>query len=244
MIHKNAFFRVSRTSRALRIEVVNPEETVDEIETCNVASIMAFCKKYPQITVAIPSLALHSATSKKKVVHPANQRLAEIAEVEALKGHSLVDADCYVWKTYIEPLIPAMQSLGHIGNEYIHFNWCACFVHSVMHMADLPLPAIPEVQGAKFWASSALCEAIEWYAKQTGCYIKNRLTTRAERGWIVFFDWDNNEREDHIGIVLADEGGLLMTAEGNHKNHCAIKKRSKIPVSGYADFSSLGALTV
>jgi hypothetical protein len=235
-IHKNAFFRVSRSAQSLRIELANPKDVIDYVETLDVNAIIAFMRKYPSVSVVLPSLGLE-VSDKKKEGHPANERLAQIAEREALRAEELTDGNCYAWNTYVKPLIPAMQSLGHIGKSYVRINWCACFAYSVMQMAKINIPAIPEASGVKFWASSALCEALEWYAKKTGCYIKNRISTTPERGWIVFYDWDNDDREDHVGIVLADEGGRVISAEGNRRNKSVIIKRNKVTISGYADFS-------
>lgn len=39
-------------------------------------------------------------------------------------------------------------------------------------------------------------------------------------GDIVFFDWDFDEKADHVGIVEKVENGIIFTIEGNLDDAC------------------------
>lgn len=78
--------------------------------------------------------------------------------------------------------------------------WCMCFVSMVFDMAGE-------------------AEAIGGLSYNTDV-TRNRMTEvdieDAQRGDVVLFDWDNNGRTDHVGIVEANlGGGWLQTIEGN-----------------------------
>ena len=86
----------------------------------------------------------------------------------------------------------------------------------------------------------ALVEGMEWFAKKHGCYIKANPTVKPMRGWVVFFDWNGDEYEDHVGIVLSRDNLNCKTWEGNRGNKTVIGHRPYKHISGYADFSAWG----
>ena len=55
---------------------------------------------------------------------------------------------------------------------------------------------------------------------------RQRWITGADRyfrppaGSIIFFDWDQDGRSDHVGIVEKSEEGLVCTIEGNSRDVC------------------------
>jgi len=170
------------------------------------------------------------------------EAIALAAERQPL-GESLTDSKCYVWKKCVTPLLSAMRSLKHIGMDYQYLSWCACAAYRVHLDAGIELPPIPRSAGKNYWASMALVEAMEWYAKKAGVYIKEKRGVIPQRGWTVFFDWDGDKWEDHVGIVLSNdqEQYSIKTFEGNRGNQTVVGVRDRQHVSGYADFSKLGA---
>ena len=45
-------------------------------------------------------------------------------------------------------------------------------------------------------------------------------------GDIIFFDWDNDNDSDHVGIVEKVENGKVYTVEGNSKDEVRAKNYS------------------
>lgn len=52
-------------------------------------------------------------------------------------------------------------------------------------------------------------------------------------GNIIFFDWQQDNDPDHVGIVEKVENGYIYTIEGNSNNECRYKKYSLISKSIY-----------
>lgn len=107
-------------------------------------------------------------------------------------------------------------SSGHNGNitkywaeleaDYQGGAWCAAFVSWVYRHAGRALPAIDHP-----WGYSYCPSAVAW-AK------KNKMWDadgHYQPGDIIFFDWDIDGVADHTGIVVADNGQVVTTIEGN-----------------------------
>ncbi len=43
-------------------------------------------------------------------------------------------------------------------------------------------------------------------------------------GEIIFFDWENDNDPDHVGIVEKVENNYIYTIEGNSKDECRSRK--------------------
>lgn len=110
----------------------------------------------------------------------------------------------------------AQSQIGNIGGRpywsWYGFNsrveWCACFVSWVMNEAGL----IEDGTVPKF----AYCPTgIQWF-KQHDQW-QGRQYAPAP-GDIIFFDWQNDNISDHVGIVEKVENGTVYTIEGNSIN--------------------------
>lgn len=85
--------------------------------------------------------------------------------------------------------------------------WCAMFVSWIFNQAG---------EGERIAVSSkkgfASCDAgLKWFTR------KNKLIPigQAQRGDIVFFQFDNDAEPDHVGIVIKNTGKQLVCIEGN-----------------------------
>lgn len=85
--------------------------------------------------------------------------------------------------------------------------WCAMFVSVVARQAAVPESEIPSFEGCI--TGMTLFKALgKWQSKSV---------YTPKPGDIVMFDWDaeNNNGNDHTGIVLEVKKGVLYTIEGN-----------------------------
>jgi lysozyme family protein len=135
---------------------------------------------------------------------------------------------------YLAPFRQPMIDLKHLaGNEF--YNWCAAFVAYCCRQSGISIPDRPK----NFWATMALVESWQFWAKQEG-YWHPKGSTKPQRGDIVTFDWPINSQGqgagefNHIGIVRGYQGGsMLETAEGNRNNQSGnFNDRSLSFVSG------------
>ena len=58
-------------------------------------------------------------------------------------------------------------------------------------------------------------------------------------GDLVFFDWEQDGTQDHVGIVSAVEADKIFTIEGNSSDRCRIKsyEKSNPVIYGYGRIS-------
>lgn len=87
-------------------------------------------------------------------------------------------------------------------------DWCAMFVSFCLNFAEVPTDAMPIECGVTRWID-ALMEK-DLYTGAEGYTPK--------MGDIIFFDYDQDEKGDHVGIVTSVNvaEGTLVTIEGNH----------------------------
>lgn len=118
-------------------------------------------------------------------------------------------------------VLVARTQIGNVGGEtywrwygYDHREeWCACFVSWCADKAGLiGLGKVP-----KF---SAVIDGIKWY-KDNGLWKNKNYTPNS--GDLIFFDWQNDGKADHVGIVEKIEGNTIYTIEGNSKDQCKQK---------------------
>ena len=93
--------------------------------------------------------------------------------------------------------------------------WCAAFVQYVMENSDSAenVPDWYKNIGNKWW-----CPNVANAAKEADAYING---DEAKPGDIVLFDYERDGRMNHIGIVVSNENGKLITIEGNTSNQVA-----------------------
>lgn len=162
---------------------------------------------------------------------PINLRLASFAEIEAAKGLTWVNSSSEAEK-YLAPFRQPMQRLGHIGTTPVFYNWCAAFVAYCCRNVGIDIPDQP--QG--FWATMALVEAWQFWAKQKG-YWYPKTSVIPMRGDIVTFDWPDRRSPgdfNHIGIIRAhsQDSTVIQTSEGNKDNTSGNFTRNLSSVSG------------
>lgn len=57
-------------------------------------------------------------------------------------------------------------------------------------------------------------EGVPWF-KEKGLWQEQGAGYISKAGDIIFFDWDNNNTADHVGIIEKVENGTIFTIEGN-----------------------------
>ncbi len=92
--------------------------------------------------------------------------------------------------------------------EWFGYNgvaWCGIFVSYVYSKAGLSLGNIGFLKGF------AGCDTAVAHFRKT-----NEITMKPQTGDIVFFDWNGDNKFDHVGIYLNDiDGKTFATIEGN-----------------------------
>jgi len=127
----------------------------------------------------------------------------------------------------------ALQEVGNIGGEkywkWYGFNsrveWCAIFVSWVANEANyINNGIIPKFAGVQ--------NGIDWFKVldqwEDSSYIPNS-------GDLIFFDWENDGKPNHVGIVEKVDNGEVYTIEGNSNDECkhkSYKLNSKV-IFGY-----------
>lgn len=148
-------------------------------------------------------------------------KLAAIARAEAKKPYNGKLNNCAPNIQDIVALFPKWTVDGANG------LWCAAFVYHCVILAGFKVPVRPKESSC----SLAGCIAWEEWAK-ADCRIeyhnRNDNAFAPAAGDIVLFDRVfNNTDHDHIGIVLENYDGYIITAEGNVENVSRILERKK-----------------
>lgn len=112
----------------------------------------------------------------------------------------------------------AASQIGNEGGELYwrwygfsaHVDWCAVFVSWCADQAGL----IDNGSMPKF----AVCDdGIRWFIDKGRWFNRN---ISPEPGMVIFFDWDQDGRSDHVGIVEKCEEDMIYTIEGNSNDVC------------------------
>ena len=112
----------------------------------------------------------------------------------------------------------AASQIGNEGGEIYwrwygfssHVDWCAVFVSWCADQAGL----IDNGSMPKF----AVCDdGIRWFIDKGRWFNRN---ISPEPGMVIFFDWDQDGRSDHVGIVEKCEEDMIYTIEGNSNDVC------------------------
>jgi len=144
----------------------------------------------------------------------------------------LKDKNDSMWSTVLygigtsddEIISVALSQLGNVGGQpywsWYGFNgrveWCACFVSWCANECGyIDAGIIP-----KF----ASCHVgIDWF-KERGQWADS--THEPTAGTLIFFDWENDGRADHVGLVEKCENDMVYTVEGNSGDTCTTMKYS------------------
>ena len=84
-------------------------------------------------------------------------------------------------------------------------DWCGCFVswcadqNGYLESGDVPQFAYVQ-------------EGVNWF-READLYME--AGEEPEPGYIIFFDWNDNDVADHVGIVSGTIAGRVFTIEGN-----------------------------
>ena len=113
----------------------------------------------------------------------------------------------------------AAAQLGNEGGEkfwsWYGFNsrvpWCACFVSWCADQCGF----IEDGIIPKFAACTS--QGMPWFIERGQWEDRN---AEPKPGYIIFFDWDNSDDADHVGIVEKCEDGIVYTIEGNTGDAC------------------------
>lgn len=116
----------------------------------------------------------------------------------------------------------AQSQLGNRGGapywSWYGFNsrveWYATFVSWCANQTGVLGDAIPK------FASCSL-EGVPWFKEHNQWAKAGDITPVA--GDIIFFDWKNDGRPDHVGIVIGTDGSKVYTIEGNSSDAVRIK---------------------
>ena len=105
-----------------------------------------------------------------------------------------------------------------------HVEWCAIFVSWCANESGDLNVSIP-----KF---SRVEDGIQWFKDNKKWADKNY---KPKSGDLIFFDWNNDNDPDHVGIVESSDNQYVYTIEGNSNDECREKKYSLINevVRGY-----------
>lgn len=96
---------------------------------------------------------------------------------------------------------------GYSGLNY-NFNWCATFTSYIMR----------EVAGIKDFPKSTSCTQIK--SSPFAIPKLNKSFKTAEVGDVILFELNNtSDGPDHIGIVVANDNGIISVLEGNTGNN-------------------------
>ena len=106
------------------------------------------------------------------------------------------------------------------GTNY-RFEWCACFISWLAYQNGIMNTKIP-----KFINTG---DGAYWFKIRN--QFKYRGTYTPKPGDIIFIDWNDNDRIDHVGLVEKVENGTLYTIEGNSRD--AVRKKSYPLTSKY-----------
>lgn len=103
--------------------------------------------------------------------------------------------------------------------------WCGLFVSWVYEQAGKPMPRI----GFRFNGFAGCQTAVAYFRKE------RKIVTTPQEGDLVFFDWNNDKRHDHVGLFVKwlDKDHIETiegnTAIGNDSNggNVMVRKRHK-----------------
>lgn len=115
----------------------------------------------------------------------------------------------------------AASQIGNEGGELYwrwygfssHVDWCAVFVSWCAEQSGL----LDDGSMPKF----AVCDdGIRWFIEKGRWFNRN---IEPNPGMIIFFDWNQDGRSDHVGIIQRCEDGLVYTIEGNSNDACNLR---------------------
>ena len=91
-------------------------------------------------------------------------------------------------------------------------EWCAMFISFCLYYAEIPADVVPYN-----------CHCSEWVRElsERGMYRNWDEGYAPKRGDLIFFDFDQDEKAEHVGIItdIDENRGWIYTIEGNRYNY-------------------------
>ena len=121
------------------------------------------------------------------------------------------------------PLIStAMEQIGNEGGqkfwEWFGFtervDWCAIFVSWCEDQCGY-------INDGKAPSFALVSDGSNWFMDR-GQWLGPDATPEA--GDLIFFDWEQDDSRDHVGIVTGVADGMVFTVEGNSSDRCRQKR--------------------
>ena len=109
-------------------------------------------------------------------------------------------------------------------------DWCAMFISFCMYYAEIPADIFPYN-----------CHCSEWVRElsERGMYRNWDEGYEPKRGDLIFFDFDQDEKAEHVGIItdIDENRGWIYTIEGNRYNYVEsfILTKYDYSIIGYAE---------
>lgn len=112
-------------------------------------------------------------------------------------------------------VLVAKSQIGNVGGEKYwswygfksRVSWCACFVSWCANESGDLDKTIPKFSGTY--------EGEMWFKHHDKWKSRNYTPSPGD---IIFFDWEQNDGVDHVGIVEKVENGKVYTIEGNSRD--------------------------
>lgn len=156
-------------------------------------------------------------------------------------GRNVDPLDYFYQPTYSNSAIieVAKTQLGNKGGltykQWYPLNaldpWCACFVSWCADQCGF-------INSGVFPKFASCGTGIESYFKPNGIYwsVSANGVFTPTTGNLIFFDWDHDGKQDHVGLVEKCENGIVYTIEGNSSNMVREKTYSMYSpdIFGYA----------
>lgn len=119
---------------------------------------------------------------------------------------------------------------NYFGKGFI-FPWCMAYVSYIMR----EIAEIPEFP--KLTSCTEFCNSN--FARK----LKNKSFETAEIGDIILYNWDNDNTQDHVGIVIYNSEGFLRVMEGNFGDYPCDKTRVDVREFNISDYRNKGYLS-
>ena len=118
----------------------------------------------------------------------------------------------------------AMPQIGNVGGEPFwtwfgfstRVDWCAIFVSWCEDQCGY-------IEAKTAPSFAMVSDGGNWFAER-GQWIEPTETPMA--GDLIFFDWEQDDSRDHVGIVTSVVDGKVFTVEGNSSDRCRQKRYS------------------
>lgn len=115
----------------------------------------------------------------------------------------------------------ALKQEGNVGGQpywswygfHSRVAWCACFVSWCANKCGY-------IENGIFPKFASCMNGAAWF-RQHGQWKDRSYVPKA--GDIIFFNWNGDQKIDHVGIVVNTSKGKVNTIEGNSRNRCRRK---------------------